>query len=297
MEVNTSTTTDTVNMYDYINGFFLNPSAFIIVALVLIAYFIVFSSLGNNSSSTTQNNFFTPDSSISSSSSSGKTSSILIAVVIGILVILLLVNGLQYFFGIDIIASIKQVFLGNPIIDIKVEQTTTDASGGILGTNTVPEIRYTEQVFNIPGNYYGYEDAKTLCAAYGARLANYQEVEDSYNKGGEWCNYGWSDGQMALFPTQTATYNNLQQIKGHEHDCGRPGVNGGYMANPHLKFGVNCYGYKPKINQEEEQLMQVNTAYPKTEKDILFEKRVDYWKSKLGDILVSPFNYNTWSKI
>lgn len=292
MEVNTSTTTDTVNMYDYINGFFLNPSAFIIVALVLIAYFIVFSSLGNKSSSGVQNNFVA-----SSSTDSGKTSSALIGVVIGVLIILLLVNGLQYFFGFDIVASIKQVFLGNPIIDIKVKQTTMDASGGILGSNAVPEIRYTEQIFNIPGNYYGYEDAKSLCTAYGARLANYQEVEDAYNKGGEWCNYGWSDGQMALFPTQTNTFNNLQKIKGHEHDCGRPGVNGGYMANPHLKFGVNCYGYKPKINQEEEELMQVSTPYPKTEKDILFEKRVDYWKSKLGDILVSPFNYKTWSKI
>jgi hypothetical protein len=292
MEVNTSTTTDTVDMYDYINGFFLNPSAFIIVALVLIAYFVVFSSLGNNSTTGSQNSYTQ-----AGSSDYDKTSSALVGVVIGILIILLLVNGLQYFFGIDIVASIKQVFLGNPIIDIKVEQTTLDASGGILGSNTIPEIRYTEQVFNIPGNYYGYEDAKTLCTAYGARLANYQEVEDSYNKGGEWCNYGWSDGQMALFPTQTTTYNNLQKIKGHEHDCGRPGINGGYMANPHLKFGVNCYGYKPKINQEEEQLMQVTTPYPKTEKDILFEKRVDYWKSKLGDILVSPFNYNTWSKI
>jgi hypothetical protein len=257
----------------------------------------VFSSLGNNSSSSVQNSYSAPGS-----SDYGKSSSSLVGVVIGILVILLLVNGLQYFFGIDIVASIKQVFLGNPIIDIKVEQTTGDASGNILknnilGGSTVPEIRYTEQVFNIPGNYYGYEDAKSLCTAFGSRLANYQEVEEAYNKGGEWCNYGWSDGQMALFPTQSTTYNKLQKIKGHEHDCGRPGINGGYMANPHLKFGVNCYGYKPKINQEEEQLMQVSTPYPKTEKDILFEKRVDYWKSKLGDIMVSPFNYNTWSKI
>jgi len=254
----------------------------------LIAYFIVFTSLGNNSQ---------PEFSSQPSFEKQKTSSILIAVVVGVLFILLLVNGLQFFFGVDIVASVKQVFLGNPIIDIKVKQTTMDASGGILGSNAVPEIRYTEQIFNIPGNYYGYEDAKSLCTAYGARLANYQEVEDAYNKGGEWCNYGWSDGQMALFPTQTNTFNNLQKIKGHEHDCGRPGVNGGYMANPHLKFGVNCYGYKPKINQEEEELMQVSTPYPKTEKDILFEKRVDYWKSKLGDILVSPFNYKTWSKI
>jgi hypothetical protein len=294
MEVNTSTTTDTVDMYDYINGFFLNPSAFIIVILVLVAYFIVFISLGNNSSSSTQDG---TGLSNSSQSSSSQTSGILIAIVVAVLCILLLVNGLQYFFGIDIIASLKQVFLGNPIIDITVKQVETDISNNILGSDIVPEIKYTEQVFNIPGNYYGYEDAKTLCAAYGARLANYQEVEDTYNKGGEWCNYGWSDGQMALFPTQTTTFNNLQTIPGHEHDCGRPGVNGGYMANPHLKFGVNCFGYKPKINQEEEQLMQVDTAYPKTEKDILFEKRVDYWKTKINDILVSPFNYDTWSKI
>lgn len=154
-----------------------------------------------------------------------------------------------------------------------------------------------EQVFNIPDNIHGYEDAKAVCAAYGARLATYAEVEKSYNEGGEWCNYGWSDEQMALFPTQQKTYDGLQEIKGHEHDCGRPGVNGGYMSNPLLKFGANCYGYKPKITGEEEQLMEVSTPYPKTEQDLLFEKRVDYWKSQINNILVSPFNYNTWSRI
>jgi len=288
MEVNTSTTTDTENMYNYINGFLMNPSAFIIVALVLVAYFIIFISLGNKSSD--PNNM--PIDPSTSAPNGGKMSGILIAVVIGVLVILLLVNGLQYFFGIDIVASVKQIFLGNPIIDIKVEQNKP-----LLGNSAVPEIKYTEQVFNIPGNYYGYEDAKTLCSAYGSRLASYDEIESAYNKGGEWCNYGWSENQMALFPTQKSTFNNLQNIKGHEHDCGRAGVNGGYMANPHLKFGVNCYGYKPKINPEEEQMMQVNTPYPQTEKDILMEKRVDYWKTKLDEILVSPFNYDTWSKI
>jgi hypothetical protein len=303
MEVNTSTTPDTVDMYNYINGFLLNPSAFIIVALVLVAYFIVFVSLGKNNN--TQSAVQMPNSATNGVGASSGYSSIVIGLVIGILFILLLVNGLQYFFGINIVASLKNVFLGEPIIGIKVENNTEkDAvigGGGGSGDNNqglgVPEIHYTEQVFNIPGNYYGYEDAKSLCTAFGARLANYQEVEKTYNKGGEWCNYGWSDGQMALFPTQQSTFDNLQKIKGHEHDCGRPGVNGGYMANPHLKFGVNCYGYKPKMNDEEEKLMQVNTAYPKTEKDILFEKRVDYWKTKLDDILVSPFNYDSWSKI
>jgi hypothetical protein len=44
-------------------------------------------------------------------------------------------------------------------------------------------------------------------------------------------------------------------------------------------------------------LMSNTTPYPKTEKDIAMEKRVEYWKSKLSDILVSPFNYNQWSRV
>jgi hypothetical protein len=292
MEVNTSTTADTTNIYDYINGFFMNPSAFIIVGIVLVAYFIVFSSLGNNSNNSNPSGSILSDSSSDNSQSSN---TILMVVVVVVCILLLIVNGLQYFFGIDMIASVKQLFLGNPQIEITLEDTNKDDE--ITGTTIVPEIKYTKQVFNIPGNNYGYEDAKTLCLAYGGRLANYQEVENTYNEGGEWCNYGWSDGQMALFPTQAQTYKNLQKIEGHENDCGRPGVNGGYMANPHLKFGVNCYGYKPEINDEEEYLMQVTTPYPKTEKDILFEKRVNYWKSRINEILVSPFNYQSWSKI
>jgi hypothetical protein len=102
---------------------------------------------------------------------------------------------------------------------------------------------------------------------------------------------------MALFPTQKLTFDNLQKIKGHEHDCGRPGVNGGYIANPNVKFGVNCFGYKPKITSEEEEMMQNTTPYPKTEKDINMEKQVDFWKTKIDDILLSPFNYSTWSKV
>ena len=102
---------------------------------------------------------------------------------------------------------------------------------------------------------------------------------------------------MALFPTQQSTYDELQKIEGHENDCGRPGVNGGYMANPALRFGVNCYGYKPQMTSQEEELMESVPHYPKTMKDIVMEQRVEHWKNKLAEILVSPFNYNNWSKI
>jgi hypothetical protein len=89
----------------------------------------------------------------------------------------------------------------------------------------------------------------------------------------------------------------LQTIPGHENDCGRPGINGGYMENEKIKYGVNCFGKKPDITPDEVMLMSNTTPYPKTEKDIAMEKRVEYWKSKLSEILVSPFNYNQWSRV
>jgi hypothetical protein len=216
-------------------------------------------------------------------------------VVIGILIVLILFNALQYFFSIDIIASIKNLFTPQKQLDITINQATavpTDLSFN----NTLFSDSIGQQVFNVPGNYYSYDQAQTLCKAYDSRLATYDEVENAYNKGGEWCNYGWSDGQMALFPTQKMTFDNLQKIKGHEHDCGRTGVNGGYIANPNVKFGVNCFGHKPKITSEEEEMMENTSPYPQTEKDIIMEKQVDFWKTKIDDILLSPFNYNSWSR-
>ncbi len=206
-----------------------------------------------------------------------------------------MINGAQYFFGIDIVANIKDFFSKIRNQDKKTEKENQEQDKKLL-----PRFRKAirkEEVYNIPGNYFNYDDAKSLCQAQGARLATYNEVEDAYNNGAEWCNYGWSEGQMALFPTQKTTYDGLQKIKGHENDCGRPGVNGGYMANPEIQYGVNCYGYKPKMTKEEEELMNTSTPYPKTEKDLQMERRVNYWKTKLDEILVSPFNYTSWSRV
>ena len=277
MEVKTTTTTDPVNYYNKFNNFITNPIVFIIVVLIIVAYFAFSSSLGNSDSDGFK--------SVTGDDTGGQVMGIIIVVV---LVILIIINALQYFFSIIVTAYLTDLFTNKPKIDIVVDQTTFQPS-------PVPEIKYKKQVFNIPGNYYNYTNAKALCQAYGANLATYQQIEDSYRNGGEWCNYGWSDGQMALFPTQQKTFDNLQKIKGHENDCGRPGVNGGYMINPKLRFGVNCYGNKPKITDEEEELMQYTTPYPETAEDIAFQKRVEFWKNKVGQILVSPFNYNTWS--
>lgn len=275
MEVNTTTTTDPVNYYNGLNNFMLNPMVFIIVLLIIIAFFVFSSSLGNK------------DNSSSISSSEENSQNIMGVIIVAVLVVLIIVNALQYFFSISVTAYLKDFFSNKPKIDIVVDQSSYEAS-------PVPEIKFKKQVFNIPGNYYNYSNAKALCQAYGSNLATYKQIEDAYKNGGEWCNYGWSDGQMALFPTQQNTFDNLQNIEGHEHDCGRPGVNGGYMANPKIKFGVNCYGNKPKITSDEEELMDNATPYPQTAEDIAFQKRVDFWRNHVDKILVSPFNYDTW---
>ena len=272
--INTTTTTDPVNMYNYLNTYILNPMVFIIILLIIVAYYVFSSSLGNG------------DSSVSSDSGSN----VMGIIIISILIVLIVINAFQYFFSINVTAYVKGLFTPNAEIDIVVDQTTYQPE-----PSTVPEIKFKKQVFNIPGNYYDFENAKAICLAYGADLATYDQIEKAYNNGAEWCNYGWSANQLALFPTQKQTYDNLQTIPGHENDCGRTGINGGYIANKKIKFGVNCYGYKPKITEEEEELMNTSTPYPQTAKDIAFQKRVDFWKNKVNDILVSPFNNDSWS--
>ena len=156
-----------------------------------------------------------------------------------------------------------------------------------------------DEVFNISNNLYTYDDAKAVCSAYGARLANYKEIEDAYNRGGEWCNYGWSDGQMAYFPTQQSTWDELQKNPKHKNDCGRPGVNGGFMANPYIKFGVNCYGKKPKPTDRDLQEMDANknVVVPKTPEEQELDKKVEFWKENADKLLnVNSFNRDKWSE-
>lgn len=252
------------------SSFLFNPITLIIIILLIAACFILNSGTGQ------------PSNAAPNETSSSST---VLMIILVILVIVIILNVLQYCFDINVLQFINDMFTQVP--NIEIPEVNVDP---VLQLNR-------KQVFNIPGNTYTYEDGKAICKAYGGDLATYEQIEDAYNGGGEWCNYGWSDKQMALFPTQQNTYNNLQAIKGHEHDCGRPGINGGYIANPDVKFGVNCYGNKPRINSNEEELMKTMTPYPKTKQDIEFQQKVDFWKNKAKEILLSPFNYNSWEEI
>ena len=281
------------DIFDYLNNVSI-PVILVVIFVIIVIHFMV-ASLGNK---TTINDFVVKG--LNDTSSGGNNSMLFGAIgvlLIGVAILLIF----QYVLNYKIFEQIKDFFAGTTSEMKDKIQSVEPAIANIL---PMPEIDVGEifktgegknQVFNVPGNYYGYEDAKAVCNAYGGRLAKYAEVENAYKKGGEWCNYGWSDGQMALFPTQQKTYDVLQTKKGHENDCGRPGINGGYMANPALKFGVNCYGKKPAIKPEEADRMKDTTPYPITMEDINFQNKVDYWKDKVNDILVAPFNYKNWN--
>ena len=187
----------------------------------------------------------------------------------------------------------------SPLITSLTKQVSPDMSGNIGGNLSLSPPVQKDEVFNISNNLYTYDDAQAICTAYGAQLANYEQIEDAYKNGGEWCNYGWSDGQMAFFPTQKSTWDKLQKNPKHKNDCGRPGVNGGYMANPFIKFGVNCYGKKPVATDAELARMKANKEInvPKTAADVALDAKVEFWKANAGNMLVlNSFDRTHWSE-
>lgn len=284
------------NIYNKINTNFVNgntsPVVLVILTIVIVCYYIIFSYL---------------DVSVPQQTIESRGMSFLELLMWGLIVFLVLINGLQYFFKIDVKAAVNNLASDTPEIDLQIDNTQENESdkvpvekgleeiGKLSGLEKNPEDDY--EVFHLSDNTYTYEQARAVCKAYKSKLATYSQVENAYNNGGEWCGYGWSDGQMALFPTQKKTYDGLQKIKGHEHDCGRPGVNGGYMKNEKLRFGVNCYGKKPKITPEEQKILETSTPYPLTMEDRNFNRMVRYYKEKLPEMLVSSFNYKKWSRI
>ena len=282
------------HIYDSMNNSLssANPLVLVALTLIIIFYFIVFSYLGYSMN-------------YSQTQESGGMRVVEI-IMWGLIVFLVLINGIQYFFKIDVKTAINNLFNGKPEVDIKIEpeKKFVEKKGKSLINNLEKDLGLGNleggiggEVFNIPGNEYTYDEARALCKAYGAKVATYSQIENAYKSGAEWCNYGWSDSQLALFPTQKTTWDKLQKIKGHKHDCGRPGVNGGFIKNPNVRFGVNCFGNKPRITKEEQELMKKATPYPLTEEERRMNHLVKKYKKDLDTVLVSPFNYKAWNRI
>jgi hypothetical protein len=167
----------------------------------------------------------------------------------------------------------------------KLESDVEAALSAVTGPNDSKK-----QVFNIARNAYTFSEAEPLCRAYGAELATYDQVKEAYKSGADWCNYGWVKGQLAVYPTQKATYDKLQD--GPEADrmmCGLPGVNGGFFPNEDQRFGVNCYGARPAETALDKLEHRVEQS------DIAFDRQVNHFKSELNSIPVNPFSADSWS--
>lgn len=236
---------------------------------------------------------------------------VLIAVMTVVLFVFFFKNVLNISI-IDVIQDIKDNLSGTKTEDevteaeIKLDDTTQkDVSTAALdGTHETVDISGVvmpdgNEVFNVSNNAYTYDEAKAVCSIYGAELATYDQIEQAYNNGAEWCNYGWSEGQMAYFPTQKNTWTELQKNPKAKNNCGRPGINGGFMANPNLKFGVNCFGKKPDPTDDDVRRLESKKfqAYPDQIYDKEMKAKMEKWKKNADKMLqLNSYNKNMWSR-
>ena len=262
----------------YLNKGLNNPNLALVFLLlgVVVIYVILFSFLG----------------AIGNTENKSRSLRIFEIIIFIVFVIAVFFN-LKYMSGNDlsINAITKNLFNEKtPELDIHVSDGKCPSDSGNTQTNNI-----NDEVFHIPNNIYNYEEAKALCQAYDSELATYDQIENAYENGANWCSYGWSEKQLALFPTQKSTYDKLQEIEGHENDCGRPGINGGFIDNKLVRFGVNCFGPKPLLN-ENDQIYMDNLKYqPITKESIYVDKKSNKYKQQLDKIVVAPFNNDTWS--
>lgn len=190
------------------------------------------------------------------------------------------------------ILLILVVLLFYDIIDIdtllpyeppKKEETPQPSNAKLLGQTIGSE------VFHINDQQFTYDEASAVCAAYDSELATLEQIMEAFAEGAEWCSYGWSAGGMALYPTQKATWQLLQNEvdPGRRTRCGRPGVNGGYF-DPSNKFGVNCFGFKPKGN------FKPPAPVPGADNK-KFNEMVKRFKNMMKAFTMDPYSRHEWS--
>jgi hypothetical protein len=144
------------------------------------------------------------------------------------------------------------------------------------------------QVFNLSENVYTYDDAKIACKAVGAEMASLDQLSHAHKSGANWCNYGWSKQQMALYPIQKDYWDKIQSNPLLAKSCGFPGINGVFFKNTDLLFGANCYGMKPEPKGGENV-----PDYETAKSSGMNEAKYFSYKNKVPK--VAPFSNKKWS--
>ena len=196
-------------------------------------------------------------------------------------------QALGYSVETNIVSEIKPA--SGDITELTKDPKELNPEQDYIVERILPAPSERKEVFNVSENTYNYYDAEPLCKALGAELATYDQVKEAWEKGADWCNYGWVKGQMAVYPTQKETYDELQNGPADGRGaCGTVGINGGHFDNPDLQYGVNCYGKKPS------QVTPVDPDPPQTPGMIEFNKKVKEFAHDTPKELL-PFNEDKWS--
>ena len=100
------------NIYNKINTNFVNgntsPVVLVILTIVIVCYYIIFSYL---------------DVSVPQQTIESRGMSFLELLMWGLIVFLVLINGLQYFFKIDVKAAVNNLASDTPEIDLQIDNT------------------------------------------------------------------------------------------------------------------------------------------------------------------------------
>ena len=179
----------------------------------------------------------------------------------------------------------KEFVKGGDGLNLNTPQATQSNRPGLLNTGD-------KEVFHVRDNIFTYDQAKAICAAHNSRLATIEEMIDAYRKGANWCSYGWSDGQLALYPTQKDFWAKLQSDPYRKNECGKPGVNGGYFANKAYHFGANCFGKKPTPKPDEKDKQKYIGKATLTG----IERQISEYQKTKGEFKVAPFSNDSWSQ-
>lgn len=262
-----------------INNFGNNYTILFILIIVIIIFYLFFSFSGIDSESYPLLNF-------------------LHNMLWVLLIFIILLNTSSYFFNIDIINEIKKFFTNKNKQDLDIEFAFEKEKEKDISLNTIhtPSNIVKKEVFHIPGNKFTFHDAKAVCKAFDSEIASFDQLKKAQQNGASWCSYGWTDDQLALYPTNEKDWNKLKNKSDNKYDCGLPGINGGHIKNTHIKLGANCYGIKPEKSKLEKdlELNENNPLYAKTYKEYVFDKRINQWKDKLGNVMIKGFNNETW---
>ena len=265
-----------------LNNFGNNYKILFILIIVIILFYFFFSFSGINSETYPLLNF-------------------LYTILWVLFIFIILLNTSSYFFNIDIISEIKNFFTNKNQRDLDIEfefakekdakEKDAKEKDAKIQSNVVKK-----EVYHIPGNRFTFHDAKAICKAFDSDIASYDQLKNAQQNGASWCSYGWSEDQLALYPTNKDDWNKLKNKSDNKYDCGLPGINGGHLKNTNIKMGANCYGIKPEKSKLEKdlELNENNPLYSKTYKEYVFDTRVNQWKDKLGNIVIKGFNNETW---